>query len=226
MKNILLTACTLLFFLSGFQLTGQISEKEMNMSLGKQNGFELKINTNDANEVERLWKTYSKDFGKFKANRKANELYAEQIKMKEVYGKEKLDAYVKISAGDTETSFIIWMDLGTGFLSSKSNPEVYGKAMALLSDFQFEANKSIIEDELKGEERMLAKQEKELNQLKNDQDKYYKEIQRSEETIRKMEENIKQNELDQIASEKVILEQQEKIKAVEEKLEKLKSSKG
>jgi DNA repair ATPase RecN len=205
---------------------GQISEKEMSMSLGKQNGFSLKVNTNDADEVEKLWKAFAKDFGRFKTNRKANELYAEQIKISSVNGKDKLDVYVKITAEEDQSFFQIWMDMGTGFINSTDHPDQYGKTMEMLTEFQYEASKSIIKDELDGEEKMLSKQERDLKQLKNDQEKYYKEIERAEETIRKMEENIKQNEQDQKDSEKLIKEQQEKIKSVEDKLEKLEKEKS
>lgn len=222
MKNLLIITTGILFMLSGFQATAQISEKEINMSLGKQNGFELNINSNDAGIVENLWKDFTREYGRFRTNRKANELYADQIKIPVINGKDKLDAYVKLIPGEAQTTLLLWIDLGTGFLSSTNHPDQYEKTMEWLMTFQFEAHRAIIEDELKGEEKMLSKQERELNQLKNDQEKYNKEIARAEETIRTMEENIKQNEINQLSSEKVISEQKEKINAVKEKLEKLK----
>lgn len=226
MKKKLLFAGLILSFFSLNLAYAQISEKEANMSLGPQNAFEMTIDCDNVDKVEKLWKNFGKDFGKYKKNRKSSELYGEEIKIKRVNGKDAFDAYIRVDEYGDQSRITFWFDMGDGFLSSDKNPEVYGKMMKLLSEFEMDAHKTLIEEELKAEGKMLTRYEKDLKQLHNENDRYHDQIEKAKETIAKMEENIDTNLKDQKDKQLEIEIQKESIQKVNDKMNDLGKNKS
>ena len=72
-KFTLLTFIACFSILSGTGLLGQVAQAKKQMSLGIQNGFSISLPDTEDKFIEKQWKKYTKDYGKTKENKKADE---------------------------------------------------------------------------------------------------------------------------------------------------------
>ncbi|MFK7807101.1 MAG: hypothetical protein AB8F74_04790 [Saprospiraceae bacterium] len=222
MKNqILLTLCAL--FIGTFSLNAQIAEQSKTMSDGMQNALILELPDTDDKFVDKLWKKYLKDFkgGKSKKNKKADEVFTDDIKIPEIAGSDPIDLYSRTTEIGDDVELTLWIDLGGAYLSSSAHPEEYLEAEKLLMRFGLEVTKEKIKIEIDKEEDTLKKHKKTLKKLKRSNDNYHRDIEQAKEKIKKAEKNIEENEVDQENTQKLIEEQKETVRRVMKKLEDL-----
>lgn len=63
------------------------------MSLGIQNGISVNIPDADAKFIDKIWKKYTKDYGKLSKNKKAEEEYIEAAVIQTINGKSPMNIY-------------------------------------------------------------------------------------------------------------------------------------
>lgn len=223
MKKQTLLPILILLFISQFTF-GQITEKKVKMSLGKENALILDIPDVDRKFVGRLWQDYMKDFynSKPKYNRKENEYFSDDADIVAVGLGNSIDVYTSTEKNKNKgTTVTMWIDLGGAFLNSREHSERYTEAEKILMRFALEVARETTRMEIEEEEKALKKLESELRKLKVANDRYHKEIARAEEIIKRAKENIVQNELDQQAVTSEIENQQKVVEGIRVRLEEL-----
>ena len=144
-------------------LSAQTSEVNQSMSLGTQNGIKVSIENTDAKYIEKVWKKFSKDFGKVKENKKAGEYYITDASVKSIRP-EALDLY----ASAMDNQIIVFFDLKNSFLNSKDNPSEYSAAQKMVQEFGYEVQREKIREELEEETSKLNKSQKGFDKLKKE----------------------------------------------------------
>ena len=214
-------------FLSFFLFTfigisgAQVSEMARQMSLGVHNGFRVAIPGASPKLIGQVWKKYTKEYGKLKKNKKADEEYIEAAVIKSIFGSNPMDIYTSIEEGYITAFF----DLKTGFLSSSSQPGESMAAKNFMQEFGYEVQREQTRQELSDQEDTLKKAEKNLDKLKKDHQGYHKDIDDAKERIKKAEANIVTNEKDQEQARQDIDTQKKKVEEVRIKLDNIGKSK-
>lgn len=218
MKSLLLTFAALLWLGTS---VAQVSEISRQMSLGVHNGFRVAIPGASPKMISQVWKKYTRDYGKLKKNKKADEEYIEAAVIKSIYGANPMDIYTSVEEGYLTAFF----DLKTGFLSSSSQPGEAAAAKNFMQEFGFEVQREQTRQELNDQEDALKKAEKYLDKLKKDHQTYHRDIEDAKERIKKAEANITTNEKDQDQTRKDIDTQKKKVEEVRIKLDNIGKSK-
>lgn len=219
MKKLLL-CLNLLLFLSVIAFA-QVDEINKQMSLGIQNGYRVSIPGASDKMIASVWKRYTKDYGKLKKNKKADEEYIEAAVVKSIYGSNPMDIYTSVEEGYITAFF----DIKSGFLMSSKMPGEGNQAKAFMQEFAFEVQREMVRQELEKEEDVLKKGEKNLEKLKKENIGYHKDIEEAKEKIKKSEANIITNEKDQEQAKVEINNQRTKVKEVQIKLDNIGKSK-
>jgi len=174
-------------------LVAQVEEREGLMSLGDKNAVTIDIENVSKKQLESYFKTYFKEWGKVKYNRKASEYYMDGAKLKPV-SSDKVNLYAKMEELNKAARLMVWIDNGEGFVSSAEYEKEYDATAKLLVDFDIYIEKSMVEDELKAAEKNLGKMERDAKQLEKDNAKYKKTIEDARKKIQQMEEAIIDND--------------------------------
>jgi hypothetical protein len=201
-----------LFFLA-FRLGAQVEEVKKFMSLGTQKGFKLTTSA-EPKMVEKVWKEYSKTFGKIIKNKKARESLILGAKLQAISPGKKIDVYTISEVG----SFTVFFDMKNGFLNSADFAKESMAAKDLLQEFGYEVQRTQVNQELETEKAKLKKATKELENLKLAHVNYNFAIEEAKEKIRRSEANIIQNLIDQKRAEENIILQTQSVEKVMEKL--------
>lgn len=193
MKNSIFSFIALaIFTLGSITISAQVEEREALMSLGDQNAITIDIDNVDKKKLEGYFRSYFKSYGKIKFNRKANEFYMENAKVKTI-SKEKLNLYIKLQEVDRSGRIYLWIDNGLSFVNSEETVMEFTGAEKLLSDFGLFVESSLIEEELKEAEKNLAKMERDQKILVKDNEKYHKAVEEAQKKIAEMEIAIEEN---------------------------------
>ncbi|MGB5025661.1 MAG: hypothetical protein WBO44_09940, partial [Saprospiraceae bacterium] len=72
----------------------QPRENKLQMSLGIQNGLSVTIPDADEDLIDKVWKKYTKGYGKLARNKKAKEEYIEGAVIQSIHGSNAMDVYV------------------------------------------------------------------------------------------------------------------------------------
>jgi molecular chaperone DnaK (HSP70) len=216
---------TSLFICFSTLAVGQVIEQERRMSLGEQSALVLEIPNSDAKTVESVWKSFFGNYGRTRKNRKADEWYVTGAEISTLGTNRPVDVYAQISGNQTGTTVVTWIDMKGGFLSADQYPEQYPNAVKMLQDFQLEVRKSILESDLKEQEKLLSRLESDLKKLMRDNENLHKTIQKAEETIAKARQDIEQNIRDQEQKKSEVGTQQNTVETVKKKIEHLGSKK-
>ena len=221
---------TILFLFIGLFISStsfsQIEEKEAAMSLGAQNSLMMEFQKVDKKKLSGYLKTYFKEYGKVKENRKADEFYITDAKIK-IISKDKVDFYARIDELKNRSAFFVWIDNGAGFVNSVEYTQQYNATASIIEDFALFVEKSMIEEELKEAEKNLGKMERELGQLQKENDRFHKNIEDARERIALMESNIEKNVMDQESVSEEIEIHKAGIEEIKERLNKVeKNDKG
>ncbi len=223
MKTNTLLFTFLIFISTSLLLHGQIEEKEIAMSLGNQNALTLKVENVDEKGLENYFKSYFRDYGKVKYNRKAKEHYIHDAKVKSV-SSDKVDIYAKTIDVNNDILLALFIDNGLGFVNSDDYEDQYDGAVKILNDFHTYIKKSLIEDELREAEKNLSSIERDIKQLEKDNDRYHKTIEDARKKIAEMEEAIEKNIGDQEAKNQELEIHKEGIEEIKDRLKKVEKS--
>lgn len=217
MKRIITSSLFLIFSFLVSSLYAQVEEKEQLMSLGDQNALIMDVKNVDKKKLEGYFKTYFKEYGKVKYNRKAKEFYISGAKMPTI-SKDKVNVYAKMEELNNSARVSLFLDNGQAFVSSSENADQYKSLEKIMVDFDIYVEKLLIEKELKEAEKNLTQMERKEKQLKKDNEKYHKTIEEARKKIAKMEEAIAQNVKDQDDKAKEIEIHKQAIEEIREKL--------
>lgn len=223
-KNFPLTIAILLIGFLFTSLSAQVDEREALMSLGDQNALTIDIQNVDQKELESYFKSYFKEYGKVKYNRKGNEYYMNEAKIKSI-SKDKVNVYAKMEELNKAARLYLWVDSGMSIINSDENEKEFEAASDILVDFSTFIEKSLIEDELKAAEKNLEKMERDLTQLEKDNKKYHSSIEDAQKKIAEMEEAIDQNVKDQENKNQELSIHKEGVEEIRSKLNNVGKSK-
>lgn len=215
-KNILFTFVFALCFFMG-QAQMESYEKDVSMSLGTLSALIVDLPEITAKEANDFWSSYVKEYGKLKKNKKADELYAEDIRIPLITA-TKVDIFSKIEDLQSDSRLYFWVDLGDAFLSSSHDAKTYGNAKKFIDDFAVYAEKGHVEGMMKTAEKDLKDLEKNLKSLKKDKESYEKSIEKAKETIAKMERNLEENAVSQETKMSEIDNQNSLLSKIQERL--------
>ena len=210
-----ITYCTL-FVLSFLTicLSAQTQEVKQQMSLGIQNGISVNIPDADAKFIDKIWKKYTKDYGKLSKNKKAEEEYIEAAVIQTINGKSPMNIYTTTE----KNQIVAFFDDGTGFLNSTDYAKEFQSASEFMKEFGNEVTRELIRIELEKEEDILKKNNKEYEKLKKDNIDLHKDIENYKQKIKKAEADIVTNDKDQERSKAAIEAQTKIVETVQTKL--------
>lgn len=209
MKIILNTL--LILITATFSLSSQsVDESSQSMSLGSQVGYTVSIDGADKNTTENVVKKYFKDHGKVKNNKKAKELYSENIILPMVAGSNEVNLYLKFDERASLTSVTAWVDLGGQFVNGDEHPGEAKGMEQMMSEIYIAVKRQVIENEMKEEEKNMKKLTKELSKLEKNNKNYHKKIADAKKKIEENEGNIEQNLKDQ-EDQRIKIKNQQKL---------------
>ncbi len=220
MKRIL----TLLFVISvgtSFAQKIQVSESSENIGGGNHNALIISIPGATVDDVEKAWKNEMKKMGG-KFSKEKGEYFADDCKNKKM-GDNTFDVYARAEEeGDGAVKLVVAFDLGGAFMSSGAHGEQFKIMQEEIYSFAVETCKDIIGKELKEQEKMLGKLEKEQKDLVKDNEDLHKDIEDYKKKIAEAEKDIEDNEKDQGTKKEEIIAQKAVVKEVDEKMKAVK----
>ncbi len=210
------------------------SENTEKFSTGSQNAVVTTIYENKADEVMSEWKKVLKEFKYEKISDKGNELFGDNILIKE-WGNNPADFYTKFEA-DKKAKTVkmsVAVDLGGAYLKSSSDNEKYKFVEKMVKDFAIRVTKEPITQAIKTNEKALAKLEDQQKDLEKDKTKLNETIEENKNKTSKAERDIMEKDVAQIkkkaevdiqkkvveASAGAVSEQAKSSKKILEKLE-------
>ncbi len=196
-------------------MLAQVQEIKSNMSLGTQTGFSVDIENADQDLIEDVLEKYVKEYGKLKKNKKAKEHFILNANMPLINGTDPLDLYIIIA----DKNAVFYFDLKTAFLNSKDQASVSQKATDFVQNFAYEVQREFTRKILDTENNKLKKLNNKLEDLKDDNTKYHKDIEEAKAKIKKREDDIQKNIKDQELAQKDIELQTKAVDDVRKKLQ-------
>jgi translation initiation factor 2B subunit (eIF-2B alpha/beta/delta family) len=206
---------------TGSVLNGQVLEQKRRMSLGEQNALVLEIKNVDIKTVESVWKDFFGNFGRSKKNRKTDEFYITDAQIPALGISRTVDLYAQISGSDNNVTVVHWFDMRGGFLSAAEYAQQYPAAVKLVQDFNLEVKRTVLEADLKEQEKLLSRLESDMKKLMRDNESLHKIIEQATERIAKAELDIEQNLKDQESKKSEIETQRNTVKEVQQKVDKV-----
>ncbi len=212
MKNILIILISYLFLCQS--TFAQVSENKLQMSLGVQNSLAVRIPDAKSNLIEKIWKKYTKDYGKLTKNRKADEQILQATTIPSINGANQMDVYVIIE----DNGITAFFDLKNGFLNSTDHPNEYKGANEFLQQFSYEVQREMVKEELENQQDELKKLNRKMADLVKDNKDYHQDIEEGKAKILKAENNIITNVKDQELTKTLIGTQTKTVETVQMKL--------
>ena len=212
---------TMLLALFTLSAIGQVTveEKKVNVE-GSKNGFYISIPYGNQKQIEKELKDELKSWkGKF-SNK--NFIFVDDCKLKEM-GSNTFDVYAKVEENPDGGAFVsLAIDLGGAYLNSGEHSAQTKVINARLHKFGVSAAKSVVDEEIKAEEKALKEREKELEDLEKEQEKLEKEIEDFKKKITDNEKAIEESKKSQDSKKGEIDDQKKKVEAVTKKKEAVK----
>lgn len=207
-----------LFAISAFAQVS-VEEKKVNID-GSKEGFYVSIPYGTQKQIEKELKDELKSWkGKFSSK---DYIFVDDCKLKEM-GKNTFDVFAKVEENPDGGAFVsLAVDLGGAFLNSGEHAAQAKVINGRLHNFGIKAAKSVVDEEIKEEEKMLKERQKELEDLEKEQEKLEKEIEDYEKKIEDNKKAIEEAKKNQESKKGEIAEQEEKVKAVVKKKEAVK----
>jgi len=213
MTKVILLVSTLLISLTGYS---QVTEGEVELSLGNQNAFIMEHPGATKKMVNKILENAIKEFGKVKRNKKAKEWNCLQCSVPGISG--ATNVYFKIKEGKGETTSYVFFDDGTQFISSDNSADLAKSLKKKLTYVSHDVTRAVIAEELKGEEDALKDRNKELEKLEKKNKELHEDIEKYKQKIAEAEKAIEKN-LHQQEDKKMEIEKQAKtVTKVTEKL--------
>ncbi len=225
MKKILFAAIVAIFTtIAAFAQNVVVTEGAAAMSQGSNNGFTVKLPGTDKKDVEKAWKKFVDNYkGKQKFDKKTEELLANNSVIKEINGDNTIDIYSKITADSkTDNTLTVWFNLGGAYLSSQAHGDKAKIAQKMISDFALSVSRTMLEDQLKEEEKKAKKELEKLKDLEKDKAELEKDIESYKKKIAKAEDDIKKNVEKQKDQTATLEKQKDAVEVVKKKISSLK----
>lgn len=215
MKN----AMIILFFLllTSVYCFSQIRENKIEMSQGIQPGLSISLPDAKSGYVEKIWKNYTKSYGKLTKVKKTDELKLEAVVIPSIYGENLLDVYSLIE----DNGITVFFGLKTGFIDASETPNEYEASKKFLQEFAYEVQRAQVSEELEKENEKLKKLAKKMTDLVTDHKDYHRDIEVAKEKIKKAEQNIINNEKEQDLTKVQITTQTKTVEMIQDKLGKI-----
>ena len=221
---------------AGCAFSQSINTKESNekFSTGSQNAVVTTIYENNANDVMSEWKKVMKDFKYEKVKENDNEVFGDNILIKE-WGNNPVDFYAKFEEDKKARTLkmSVAVDLGGTYLTSSADRDKFKFVEKMVKDFAVKMTKEPISGLVKSAEKQQAKLEDQQKDLEKDNKElnediidYKKKITKAEKEIidkdveiekKKSEVKIQKKVVD--ASSGAVNEQAKSSKNILEKLE-------
>lgn len=219
MKNYILLFITLMC--TSLILNAQVIEKDMRMSAGIQNALVVELKGANKKEAEKLWKDFSKEFGKLERDKKQDEYFLLNVTVPSIDPVNPITIFTKFDQFDDMTRAYFWIKRNDTFLNSIDHETEIDGADVFLTDYSYEVEKEVIKEELENEEKNLRNLQKDLEKLEKKNKDLHDDIEKAKDTIRKAEAAIEQNKKDQEDKSKEIEAQKEIVSKVSDKMNKV-----
>jgi hypothetical protein len=195
-----------------------VNEVRQFMSKGEQNGFEIILtDVNKEKLVEAFEKKIKKYNGKITSSKKNPESFVDNAKISTVSA-NTVDLYYYVSpVGTNGTKLTVFVDLGGAFISSAGHAQAFAAMENELKMIAKEATISIIDEQIKTEEKNQKKLEDEFKDLVKNKENYIKEIEKAKALIAQREADIVKNEQDQATKTQQIDIQKQIVETVKQK---------
>jgi hypothetical protein len=223
MKKFLFTLLFSMVFM-GIGLSQQVEVLEGNKQLSgfpePKESLSMELLNVKPKYAENVWKDYIKQFGaSTKKLKKGEELFVDNVKIPTIEPSTPIDLYVSLVPSGNNTAAVLWVDMGSGFVSSKAYPgSVYKESEKLLLKFAVEVARRQTVDEFEKESDGMKKLTKGMDKLKSKNTDLVDEIEKCKEKIRKAEKDIEKNKQEQASQQTKINDQQKVVDAVQKKL--------
>jgi hypothetical protein len=203
-------------------LQAQVLEQACAMSTGSQPALTLLLPGADPKFAEAEWKEYMKTYGKVVRVKGADENVASDVQILDIGGVNKLKVYSHAEQASDGTKMIVWIDMGSGFVSSEAFPKEYVASVNFLKEFGHKVKVDLITRDLEEQEKALDKSQANLSKLERENENLHKIIEDSKKRIAQAEKDIEENLKNQGMAQKEIEVQKEAVQTVKQKLEEAK----
>ncbi len=200
-----------------------VRESSEKFSTGSQNAAVTTVFEITKDDAISEWKKVLKDFKNEKVKDKSDEVFGDNIVIKE-WGNNPVDIYTRFEE-DKKTKTVKMMtavDLGGTYLSSSTASDKYRFIEKLMKDFAIKMSKKPIEENLKVAEKLGEKLADNQKDLEKENKNLKSDIEDAKNRIKTAEENIKKNEENQVKKKTEIEAQKKVIEEVKKKLESIK----
>jgi len=172
----------------------------------------------DKDKVMSEWKSKLNDFKDEKVSRSGNEIFGDNILIKD-WGNNPVDIYSVFEEDkDKKTvNMSVAVDLGGAYLTS-SDKAKYDYMDKLMKEFAKKISKNAVEDELVVTAKALDKLEEQQKDLEKEKKKLQEDIEDYKKKIAKAEEDIKTNEGNQTKKKSEVEAQKKVVDEVKKKL--------
>lgn len=203
--------------ISNAQTNFTTNEVRQFMSKGEQNGIEIILNGTKPDDAKNAVEKFGKKLkAKVSRDKKSPEIFIDNAVVPTVSA-NTIDMYVVITPVDNGSKVTFYSDLGGAFVSSAAYGTQYAGLEALIKKFAKDEAISVVEDQIKSEEKILKSLNGDLKDFIKDKDGYVKDIEKAKDTIQKREADITKNDADQAAKQQQISLQQQIIETVKAK---------
>ena len=211
---------TLAFSFFAVTLLAQVDEGPVMMSSGEHNAFTVVLENADYKRAERVWKEYTKPYGKFDRDRKRKEFRAEAINIPSISRSTDFSVTLKLNEQKNQTTAHVFFQSDGVYVDSSADPEIADNMRAFVEHFQYEVDRKVVEEMIKEEEKRLKNLHKDLSKLENRNNDLHNDIEKYEKKIVEAEEDIVDNLKSQDDKQ---IEIKKQTKVVEELTNKLNS---
>jgi len=209
-------AIAFLFF--SISLQAQVTEDIVRMSQGEHNAFIVTHDGADRKMVEKTWKSFMKEYGKVKHDKKSKEYYSVETDIPFISKSDNLQVFMKYEERrDQTTSYFFFYD-GSGFVNPDDYPDESLQAEKFVQEYYFEVEKYVINEFLEEEEKKLKNLEKDLTKLEGKHSDYENDIEKFEKKILEAEEKIEKNLKEQDDKRYDIEKQRQQVEQIIDKL--------
>jgi hypothetical protein len=193
----------------------KVQETRETFKDGTQNAFIVDVYVKEQEFVEKeIRESLKKQDAKVTVKK---EIFADNAKFS-FLGDNTADVYAKIQKkADGVYTITMAVDLGGAFLSSKEHEKQAEAFETWLYELAIRVTKQDVARETKDAEKILSKQEKELNGLKSDNMELENDINNYNQKIENAKKQIENNKKTQEELGKKILDQKEVVKKLQEK---------
>ena len=196
MKN-LLTLSAICFAGLAFSQSINTIQSNEKFSTGSQNAIVTTIYENNADDAISEWKKVLKDFKYEKVKDSDNEVFGDNILVKE-WGNNPVDFYTKFEE-DKKAKTVkmsVAVDLGGTYLTSSTDGDKFKFVEKMVKDFAIKMTKEPITLAVKAAEKQQAKLEDDQKDLEKDNKNYKEDIEEFKNKIAKAEKEVVEKDVE------------------------------